>query len=383
VTRARTLLAICALALPIPVAIAGCGGGDDDDDPRAVLERTFDNDADVTSGVFDLSLDVSAEGQEEGSFAAELGGAFQGDASEEGTLPQLDLSGNVSGEGGGESVDESARLVLTEESAFVEYQDETYEVGARQFAQFKEAFESQAQDTEGEGTSFRESCEQAIEQAGGDPAACDIDVVGEWFTNLENEGTEDVEGAETTHISGDLDVERTLSDIGDLVATVPGADLQGFEPSQLAGAVPEASFDVYSGTDDDVLRRLEINLVIDPGAATGGVVPVPVDQVDFGLSFTLSALNEPQTIDTPSGPTRPIEDLLGEGAFDFGGGLAPGGLSPGSGGAGGGGGGAGGAGAPAVPEGAPSDEQAQEYLECIAEAGGDPEAIQACGDALQ
>jgi hypothetical protein len=30
---------------------------------------------------------------------------------------------------------------------------------------------------------------------GGDPETCDIDVVGDWLTNLQNEGTEDFEEA--------------------------------------------------------------------------------------------------------------------------------------------------------------------------------------------
>lgn len=378
--RARTLLAVCALALPIPVAVAGCGG-DDDSDPREVLERTFDNDTDVTSGNFGFTLEISAAGEEEGSFTAEVGGPFQGEADAT-TLPQLDLGGSVSGEGGGESVDFEGRLVLTEESAFVEYENETYEVGARDFAQLKEGFESQAQEgEEGDSTSFREGCEQAVEQAGGDPSSCDIDVVGDWFTNLENEGTEDVGGTEAIHISGDLDVERALADISEIVQSIPGVDLQGFQPSQLATAVPEASFDVYSGADDDVLRGLSIDLAIEPAALTAGIAAVPVERVDFGISFTLSELNEPQTIDTPPGPTRPIEDLLGDDPFDLGDGLG-GGLGAGGLGGGGGDAGGGGAGAGDLPGGEAGSEEAQEYFDCIAEAGGDPDAIEACGEQL-
>jgi hypothetical protein len=369
----RALLAICALVLPIPVAAAGCGTDEAADmEPREVLERTFDNDTEVTSGVFGLSLAMEATGEEEASFTAEVNGPFQGDAGEPHALPQLDLSGSASGEGGGEEIDFEGRVVLTEESAFVEYEDETYEVGARDFARISEAVESQAREAgaEDEGPSFRESCEQAVEQAGGDPAACDIDLVEDWLTNLENEGIEDVEGTEAVHVSGDLNVERALTDLGDIVESIPGVSLQGIQPGQLANAVPEASFDVYSGTEDFQLHRFDINLAIDPAAATAGLAVVPVERVDLGFSLTLTEVNEPQTIDTPTGPTRPIEDLLGEDPFDFDTGL-----------------GALGAGAPngagdAGPE-VEAGPEGQEYLECITEAGGDPEAIQACAELLE
>jgi hypothetical protein len=371
-TPARTLLAICALVLPIPVAVAGCGGDDAaDEDPREVLERTFDNDTDVTSGVFGLNLDLTATGAEEFNFAAEVGGPFEGVADDPSAMPQLDLRATATGEGGGESIDFAGDVAITEDNAYVRYENQTYEVGETNFAELQEQFESQVPEADEEGgRSFREACEQAIEQAGGDPDACDIDFVNDWLTNVENEGTEDVEGTETIHISGDLNVERVLDDLGQIAASTPGVDLQGLQPSQLATAVPESHFDLYTGSDDYVLRQLDVALAIDPAAATGGMAVVPVDRIDLGFSLTLSGLNEPQTIAPPTGRTRPIEELIGEDAFDFQRGL-------GDLGADGAGGGAEQPGAEA-----PDADEAQEYLECIAEAGGDPDAIEACAAEL-
>jgi hypothetical protein len=371
-TRSRTLLAICALVLPIPLVVAGCGGDDAaDEDPRAVLERTFDNDTEVTSGVFALNLDLAATGEEEGSFSAEVGGPFQSDSDDPSALPQLDLRGTATGEGGGESIDFAGDVAITEDNAYVRYENQTYEVGEANFAELSEQFESQVSGAgEDEDTpSFREACEQAIEQAGGDPGTCDIDFVGDWLTNLENEGTEDVDGVETIHISGDLNVERVLDDLGEIAASTPGVNLQGFQPSQLATAVPESHFDLYTGSDDYLLRQLDIALAIDPSAATGGMAVVPVDRIDFGFSITLSGLNEPQTIAPPTGGTRPIEELLGEDAFDLRGFGDPGGDGVG-----------GGRQQPGAE--GPDADQAQDYLECIAEAEGDPEAIEACAAEL-
>ena len=50
-TRIRTFAVVCALALPIPAVIAGCGGDDSSsEDPQTVLDETFNNDTQVTSG---------------------------------------------------------------------------------------------------------------------------------------------------------------------------------------------------------------------------------------------------------------------------------------------------------------------------------------------
>jgi len=390
VIRPRTVLATFGLIVALPAVAAGCGGGGDgeDDDPREVIERTFGNEEHVSSGVMELALNASASGEQGGEFAVDLAGAFEGDPDDPQALPQLDLEGSVSGSGGGESIDESGRVVLTEDNAFVEYGGETYEAGEEMFADFKAGYEEEGSEI-ADPTSFRESCEQAIEELGGDTSACDIDPAEDWLTNLENEGTEDVEGVETVHVSGDLDVEAVVTDLTGLISSAPGFGLEGFDPAQIAAAVPEAGFDLYSGTDDDEMRRFEMTMTIDPAAATGGIVPVPIEEIGIDFSLTLSELDEEQTIEAPEGPTQPLDELLGGlGIDDLGaGGLGGAGGLPdfgdAQGGADGGddlGGGGGGAGDPGAEDISP--EQAQDYLDCIQEAAGDPEAINACADEI-
>ncbi len=213
------------------------------------------------------------------------------------------------------------------------------------------------------------------------------------LTNLENEGEEDVEGASTTHVHGDINIEE----IGNIAAEAIAASPQGaFLPpeaidqatAQVEEAVDEASFDVYSGTDDDILRRFDLNLGIT--APDDAAVAVPIEGADLTLSIVLGAVNEPQTIEAPANP-EPFDGLLGElgetgipldeldelggggippvpggggGNFDFDG---PGGVSPGGGGGGGGGGAA-----------APDDA----YLDCIANAQ-TPEEIAGCVEQTQ
>jgi hypothetical protein len=365
----RTLLAICAVALPIPAAIAGCGGDDDsgssDADPQEVLDATFGNDERISSGNLDLSASISAEGDQAGSFDASLSGPFQGDPDNPNALPQLDLTASASGEGGGQSIDFEGGLVVTDDNAFVEYGGQSYEVGSDTFAQAKDQLEAQAGKTDqsvGFSEAFKQGCEQSVEQQGGDPSACDFDVAS-WLTDLSNDGTEDVEGTDTNHISGSADVEQILTDIGGIAASFPGAESSGVDLTKLgqfAPAVDEATIDVYSGVDDNLLRKLDFNLSIDPSAIAAGAA-VPVDSINVTFSVTIGAVNEDQTIEAPSG-AKPIDDLLSQ--FGLSGGLGDLGAL----------GGLGGSSLPITPGGtsgggnAASGAAAQDYLDCVSQA---------------
>jgi hypothetical protein len=373
-TRARSIFAAAVIALAVPTAIAGCGSDDGgDEDPQEVIDATFNNEEQVTSGVLNLSVDASAGDQ--GSFTASLSGPFQGVEDDPTALPQLDLTGSISGEGAGQSVDFEGGIVVTEDNAFVEYGGETYEVGTETFSQYKQAAEqsagqAQSQETDA-ASSFQEGCEQAIEAQGGDPSACDFDVSG-WFTDLTNEGTEDVEGTDTVHISGNVDVAQMLEDFSGLASSVPSAGGQVDEEQiqQASEAISDASFDVYSGADDNILRKLDLNVTIDPSAVESAT-PVPVESIDFGISFAVSAVNEEQTIEAPA-DAQPIEDLLGQ----FGlGGLGPLGGLEGLDSSGLGGGSAGGT--------APSGGDTDAYLDCVAAAGNDPAEASQCLEELQ
>ena len=380
-TRLRSLIAICAFALPIPAVLAGCGDDSSDADPQAVLDETFSTEERAASGDLSLTISGSAEGEQGGSFEASLSGPYQGEEDDPNAIPQLDWTGSISADGAGQSFSADAGLVVTEDNAFVEYGGETYEIGADSFAQFKQLADSAAaqQSESGEGLSFGEAfsqqCESQIEAAGGDPAACEIDFQS-WLTDLTNDGTEDIEGTETDHVSGSLNVETMLQDLVELGSSVPQAAAGGVpteeQVQQIAGAVEEASFDLYSGTEDRILRGLDLNIAIDPSsipdASSAGV-----ESVDASFSMRLGGVNEDQTIEVP-GDAQPIEDLLGQLGVDpgslgglgaLGGGGEPG-ITPGQDGGG-----------PTVPGGGDTDA----YLECIGQAQ-TPQDINACAQEL-
>jgi hypothetical protein len=365
-TRTR-LLSLAAVSLLGAGLIVGCGGGGGDEDPQEVLDETFSNDETVNSGVIDLTLNASAEGEEGGSFDASLNGPFQG---AEGEFPELDLTASLSGEGGGQSIDFEGGLIATADSAFVSYQDTTYEIPQQFYDQLK-ALSEQAQAQAG--AEPQQDPGAVFEQLGLDPSS--------WLTEPENEGDEDVEGTETIHIHADANVPQILEDLQSASEqTGAGEAIDPDEIGEVEGAIDEASIDVYSGKDDNILRRLDLNLAITPPEddASG------VDSVDLEFSLTLSEVNEEQTIEAPSDAESfdRLESDLGlppgllEGAL--GGGLGGGAL--GGAGLGGstelqpsGGGGGGGAGAIEGLEGTGS----QKYLDCIAQAK-TAEELQAC-----
>jgi hypothetical protein len=367
-TRIRTLFAVIALVLAVPVILAGCGGDDESSgqDPQTVLDETFSNDESISSGELSLNLGVDAGGEQGGSFDASLTGPFQGEPDNPQAIPQLDLTASLEGSGAGESIDFTGRLVVTDENAFVEYNGKTYEVGAETFKQISEQVEAQAGETTGAPTSFTEGCKQALEQAGAtDTSGCDIDLET-WITNLTDEGTADVGGVSTVHVHGDLDVEKVLTDVGNLAAAFPGVTSSGFDPSQLgafSSAVTDASMDVYSGEDDQLLRKLDVNVTIDP-SAIAGEGSVPIDTIDISFGLELTGVNEQQTISAPS-DAQPISQLLS----DLG--VSPSDLDaiPGLPGASSGGG-------------SGSGGSADDYLECIQQAGSDPAEINKCASQL-
>jgi hypothetical protein len=376
--KLRTLALICALALPT-VVVAGCGDDDGggDEDPGVVLEQIFNNDERISSGVLNLSLEASAEGDQGGSFSASLGGPFQGDADDPNAVPQLDLTASVSGEGAGQSVDFEGGLTVSEDNAFVTYQDQAYEVGEETFGQVRDQLEAQAGAAQDTQDGSEASLGAFFEQFDIDPTT--------WLSELENEGTEDIDGESAIHLHGVADVQQILSDLVDIGSQVPGAEAQGLDPaqieeqlSQVEQFISEATIDVYGGEDDRLLRGLDVNLGIEPPQEAG------VSNVDLVFSLRLSEVNESQTIEAPS-DAQPIEDLLGQFGVDpeaLGdlGNLGAGGLGGGAGGGAGGGGG-GGAGGPGAGGGTTPDFDA--YQRCVEEAGDDTAELLACGELLQ
>jgi hypothetical protein len=298
--RARNLFAL-SLLLTAPIAIAACGGDDGggDEDPTEVLEATFSADQEpVDSGVFDVSVDLAAEGGDNaGSFTASLGGPFQsgGDG-----VPSFDIDASIDLDSTVQDISGEAGLTSTGDAAFVSFQDTDYEVPAEAFTEFARTFTQLQSQTEAENADANGNL---LSQIGVDPT--------NWLTNTSNEGTEDVEGTETVHISGEADVPKLVEDIQTIAENAPQAASQVTpeelsQLDQLGEIIDSAEFDIYSGTDDNVLRKFEASVDLTPPADSGANAP---DNVTLDFAVTLSELNEPQEIAAPSDP-QPLQGLL-------------------------------------------------------------------------
>jgi hypothetical protein len=352
--RVAALLIVCIAAL----AIAACGGDDGgDEDPAEVLDATFSNEETIDSGRFEVSLDVSTEGGEDaGSFDATLGGPFTSEA--EG-FPQFDIDAEVELDSSIQDFSGDIGLTSTGDSAFVSFQGNDYELPADAVQEFTSTYE-QLQQTQGsEG-----------EEGGNLLSSLGINPTG-WLTDLENEGDEDVDGTETVKITGQADVPKLIEDLRTIVERAPDAvgpvtprELRDLD--ELTDLVESAEFSFYSGSDDDLLRRVDASIELSPPDAEGAPDSVSVD-----FSLTLSEINESQEISAPA-DAQPLQGLLDTLGIQL----------PGTSGKGGGG-----AGASSLPEAGgapqgPSDDATSAYLECLSTAEG-TEATQQCAELLE
>jgi hypothetical protein len=356
-------------------ALSGCGGGDDEEDPAAILDRAFSTpieSADVT-----LGAEASPEGLAElgDPIRIQASGPYREDPEDTSVSFALDATVDAFG-----SQIPPITLISTGEELFVEVEGTPYSLGKVE--------PPAAAPEDGSG----------LELLGLDPR--------EWIEDAQLEEDAEVAGVPVNHVSGSVDVAALLADLNDLAAAAPEIEGQAAptlpddQLDQLAGAVGEASFDVFAGEEDGKLRRIALGLAFDvpeqdrsdlSGLSGGG----------FTLSLELANVGEDQQIPEPTG-ARPFSDLLEQiFAFEdlFGGSLPgvpelpdipglsePGGggerPSPGGAGRPGRGGGAQGGGAggqPVPPSAAPEVERFQRYADCLLQANpADPRALARC-----
>ena len=351
--RARAIVAVLALAA-VALVLAACGGDDGGGggggsaDAETLLRQTFTGSHEIRSGRADVRVRIVADGDPSlrGPIEVGISGPFQSAGADQ--VPEFDMALDVSAQG--QSFD--AGLTSTSDRLFVRFSGTSYEVPADLVNQLKDSWRRSQQ----EGSDQRLS----LESLGIEPL--------NWLEDATVEGTEDVGGTETDHISASVNVSALLDDVDDLLREVSeqglagatGQDVPSRIPpdarSQIEDAVENASFDVWSGTEDHTLRRLELDLTIVPPEGEGGP-----RSLDVTLSIELTDVNQPQTIEAPA-TTRPLDELLGQFQGLLGGALG------GAGGLGGGGG--------------ASSDQLDAYTRCIQEAGSDVARAQECASLL-
>ncbi len=294
-SRLRIIVLLGALAA-LATAFAACGGGGGEDPQSVVQDATFSG---VKSGKLDVSLGVKSEGKKGGDLNVTLSGPFQSVGG--GSLPELAMSAKAKGSVSGENVDFEGGLTVLSERAFVEYKGTEYEVDPTTFGFVRSAFE-QAQQRGSKESGNVSACQEAATGL----------KVGDFVKNLTDEGSTDVEGASTTKVSGDLNVEGAIDQIIKLIENpscaaqleaagpLPVGELEAAK-KEVSSAVKEAHADVYVG-EDHIIRRISANLSIEPEGSNQ-------ERVDIEFDLTLGGVNEEQSISAPRG-AKPLEGLF-------------------------------------------------------------------------
>jgi hypothetical protein len=354
--RLPAVLLLSVLLLP-----AACGGGDSGD-VQALLDRAFGNEISSADLKIDSRLQVEGSGSLNRPIQIQATGPFR---SNEGKLPSVDLELRIGADGGGQTV--QTGFLSTGDRAFVKFQDVYYEQPASEVRKANESIRS----NQGKGSSLK--------SLGLNPRS--------WLAEARERGEEQVAGTTTVHVSGRLDVTAFLRDLNGFVkrsrGAIGGATGQALPPplseqniEKAEDVVRNASFDVYVGEDDDIIRRLsgrlDLTVPEEDRASFGGIEGGSIEiSVEFG------DVNGDQKIEAPAN-ARPLSELtrsLGAGAL--------GGLSGGQ--AQGGGSGGGTAPQPPPPTAtAPDADAFREYGECLERAQPqDTDALQRCAELLQ
>jgi hypothetical protein len=252
------LLLVCA-------ALSGCGGGGD---ANQVLARTADSLGKIRSGLLTLRLVVSPRQGTKGRIGFELRGPF---GLRPGSLPL-------------------ARIAYTQIAGAREATVTFLSTGARAYAVVKgKAYELPPSATE--------EVRRASAGLGGSGGALGSFHVESWFDHPKVSGGGEVGGADTDHVSADLDVVAAANGLLDLLRGLgrESTQIRGRESDRLRDAVESSSIDVWSGKDDHLLRRLLLH------AQLGFDVPKSLrralgDVVGARVEFELAVAN----------PNRPV-----------------------------------------------------------------------------
>jgi hypothetical protein len=300
-SRKRTFALLAAFAALAALLSACGGGGGSSEDPQKVMESaTFGG---VESGDVDLSMKVKSEGEKGGELKADLSGPFQSTGKQ--SLPELDLAVTANGDANGEKIDVEAGITVLNDRAYVGYKGKEYEIDPTTFSFVKSAIEEGEQEGE-------------TESAGGEATACQkaatsLDL-SKIVDNLESEGGEEVEGVETIRVSGDLNPKGAVEAIIKLSETPACSaelELAGQAPleelkeqaGELTSGLKKSHVEFYVGESDHIIRKVAAELSVEPKGSG--------EKVEIELEFTLSGVNEKQTIKAPAG-AEPLENLFGE-----------------------------------------------------------------------
>jgi hypothetical protein len=291
------------VAVVVAMSLSACGGGDGGGggDPQQTIDAATLKG--IESGSLDLSFDVDARGREGGDLELSVSGPFQSGA--KGDLPQIDIDATASGSAGGEELDFEGGLVLLPNTAYVNYEGTEYEVDPTTFSFAESIINPVEFGADGEAKPKDVGCDEAVGRL----------QVSSFVDGLRGGEGADVEGTDTTKVSGDLDITGAIDALLGLIedpACKSQLSAAGELPSpkevrasqdELEKSVKSAKVDVYVG-EDDIVRQVSAVVELEPRQQSNGPGGTTVR-----FDLKLSGVNEEQDISAPEG-AKPLNDLF-------------------------------------------------------------------------
>jgi hypothetical protein len=289
--------ALCLLLLPLTAAaLAGCASSkarlasdttaSSSTSARSLLQQTFDATHKLTSGnlSFGFTITPSDSSTITDPITFSVSGPFQaGTAS---TLPSLDLT--ISGSAQGHHA--TLAVVLAGANGYITLDGAGYAVPASALAKL-------------------ESDLSSVAKLGIDPTSL--------ISDPRIAGTDTIDGAPTTHIHGTLNVSAALQGVEKVFAAVAGSSstpgaapdkIRSAEATQIEGELGTPSVDVWTGTSDKILRRLQIGAKLPVSGRMSSELG-GLKSAALTFSYDVSDVNQPQTITAPAS-VKPFAQLV-------------------------------------------------------------------------
>ncbi|MGZ4229578.1 MAG: hypothetical protein ACXVR0_15870 [Solirubrobacteraceae bacterium] len=366
--RGPRVVAAVLLAVLASLALAACGSSSSSSsgDAATLLKQTFTGSHKISSGNLTIAVTVDPSGSTtlSGPIKLSFGGPFENSSA--GKLPQSDFTVSVSALGKSGSLG----LLSTGKSGYVTLQGASYQLPQATFQKLESSL-SQV------GTPGNSNGSGTLAKLGIKPL--------DWLQDPKVVGTESVGGTDTTHITASINVAAFLNDFSTFLQKASslgvsgvGSASKGLSPavrSEIASAVENPRFDLWTGNSDKTLRRLTVALTLPVTGATstqlGGL-----RSADIGLSMQYGDVNQPQTITAPktlrpySEFTSKVQSFVQSLQGSLGSSLLPGTAS------------SSGSGSSSGSSSSGASSKIQRYSNCVTAAGSDVAKMQGCASIL-
>jgi hypothetical protein len=289
--RVSCTLLICGLAA---ITLGACGSSSSGD-PATLLRETFSGAHAVNSGSLSFTLTVVPSGSRTLTtpIALSFGGPFQSRG--KGKLPASNFNISISAQGKTGSIG----IISTGTTGYVTLGGTSYQLPAATFQKLESSFS---------GIGGGSSGAPGLSKLGIDPL--------HWLIRPSVVGKESIGGTDTTHIRAGINVSALLEDLNTFLQKAASVGVSGARGisaatrNQIAAEVKNPSFDVWTGSADKTVRKLQVRLTLPVtgklSSSLGGL-----SSADVGLSIQYAELNQPQTIQAPT-TVRPFSEFAAQ-----------------------------------------------------------------------